>query len=160
MLSTLCRCQACVATRETRYAYRLLPCLAPPTHRVAIGLLQEGDTYLVGLRPENRPLPNVYEFPGGKAEPGESLKDCLIREWREELALTIRVGARIWSDVFVFPDGVFEVTLFRVARARPREAIRALVHQSLHMATIQEIRCLPIVDSMYYILDRLEEESV
>jgi mutator protein MutT len=109
---------------------------------------------LVGLRPEGRALPGVWEFPGGKAEGGETLQECLVREWKEELGLNIVAGEYLWSDVFLFADGVFQVTLFRVEKhpVVPMGRPKKLHHKELMFATIDEISELPIVDSMFFIL--------
>jgi 8-oxo-dGTP diphosphatase len=121
---------------------------------VAIGLLQQGNRYLIGLRPKDRPLPDIWELPGGKVMPGESLQEALVREWNEELGLPIVVVEFLWSDVFVFPDGFFEVSLFRVETA-PGAEPTSRVHQQVRFATAAQIQELPVIDSMFYILRRI-----
>lgn len=49
--------------------------------------------FLIAQRPVDRMLGGLWEFPGGKCEPGETLPDCLTREISEELGLEIAVGA-------------------------------------------------------------------
>ncbi|SDB46927.1 8-oxo-dGTP diphosphatase [Desulfonatronum thiosulfatophilum] len=44
--------------------------------------------YLAVQRPEGKPMAGFWEFPGGKVEPGETLEQALVRELREELAIT------------------------------------------------------------------------
>ena len=56
--------------------------------RVSCGIMKNRKgKILLGLRPENRPNPGYWEFPGGKCENKESSEDCLKREWLEELEL-------------------------------------------------------------------------
>ncbi|MFQ5612294.1 MAG: A/G-specific adenine glycosylase [Anaerolineae bacterium] len=50
------------------------------------------DAFLIAQRPLEGMLGGLWEFPGGKQEPGETLKDCLRREIREELGVEIAVG--------------------------------------------------------------------
>ena len=50
---------------------------------------------LIGRRPEDKLLGGLWEFPGGKQDPDESLDECLKREIEEELGIEIEVGASI-----------------------------------------------------------------
>ncbi len=68
----------------------------PLPHYIAVaGVLVQGDKVLIGRRPEDKLLGGLWEFPGGKQEPGESLEQCLERELREELGITAAVGTTI-----------------------------------------------------------------
>ena len=63
---------------------------------VACGVMYDkAGNILMGLRKENGPNPNYWEFPGGKQEEGESLEECLHREWKEELNLQIDIQKKI-----------------------------------------------------------------
>lgn len=59
---------------------------------VAAGFLRKGDEVLIGQRPENHSLAGLWEFPGGKIEPGESPEMALKRELEEELGIEAEVG--------------------------------------------------------------------
>lgn len=52
-------------------------------------LLDETGAVLIAKRPQGRPLAGLWEFPGGKVEPGEVPEDALIRELNEELGIEI-----------------------------------------------------------------------
>lgn len=66
-----------------------------PHHQVAAAVIQNGPTVLLAKRPAGGLLGGLWEFPGGKMEPGESLPEALKREIREELNLEIEVGDRL-----------------------------------------------------------------
>jgi len=55
----------------------------------ACALIDEDNRVLLAQRPEGRKLAGLWEFPGGKVEPGETPETALIRELQEELAITI-----------------------------------------------------------------------
>ena len=58
--------------------------------QVAVGVLVRGDgAVLLADRPEGKPYPGYWEFPGGKIEPGESVHAALARELREELGIQV-----------------------------------------------------------------------
>ena len=64
-----------------------------PHYDVAAGLIwDESGRLLIAQRPLDGLLGGLWEFPGGKREPGETLEDCLRRELREELAIEVEVG--------------------------------------------------------------------
>ena len=62
---------------------------------VAVGVLAERRNgrirVLIGRRPDGQILGGYWEFPGGKRRDGESLEQCLVREFQEELSLTVQV---------------------------------------------------------------------
>ena len=58
---------------------------------VAAAALIDGEgRVMLTPRPEGKPMAGLWEFPGGKLEPGESPEDALVRELAEELAITVR----------------------------------------------------------------------
>lgn len=69
----------------------------PVPHRiVAVGLVQDAEgRYLIQRRPEDAMLGGLWEFPGGKVEPGESPGEACRRELAEELGIEVAVGEEI-----------------------------------------------------------------
>ena len=56
----------------------------------AVALIDPDGRVLLGQRPAGKPMAGLWEFPGGKVEPGERPEDTLIRELHEELGITVR----------------------------------------------------------------------
>jgi A/G-specific adenine glycosylase len=70
------------------------PRRSPPHYEVTAGVVWNGDgCFLIAQRPPEGLLGGLWEFPGGKREPDETLEDCLRRELCEELDITVDVGA-------------------------------------------------------------------
>jgi 8-oxo-dGTP diphosphatase len=75
-----------------------------PRKLVVAALVRDGSKILMSRRRADQPMPNLWEFPGGKVEPGEAPTDALAREVREELGCAVAVG-RIHDVVFhAYPE--------------------------------------------------------
>jgi A/G-specific adenine glycosylase len=86
-------CRAHQLGREEAFPVRR-PRRALPHFEVTAGVVWNGDTqFLIAQRLPEGLLGGLWEFPGGKREPGETLKDCLRRELLEELDIGVAVGA-------------------------------------------------------------------
>ncbi len=75
----------------------------PPIDVVA-GVIRRDDRFLITQRMANDTLGGYWEFPGGKVEPGEELRDALRRELLEELGVETKIGAQIHHVVHAYPD--------------------------------------------------------
>jgi 8-oxo-dGTP diphosphatase len=71
---------------------------------VAIGLIWRDERLLIARRPEGVHLGGLWEFPGGKAESGETPEECLLRELQEELGIEATVTGRREAIQFTYPD--------------------------------------------------------
>lgn len=56
----------------------------------AVALVDADNRILIAQRPEGKPMAGLWEFPGGKVEPGERPEETLIRELHEELGITVK----------------------------------------------------------------------
>ena len=79
---------------------------------VVAALIWEKDKFLICQRPANKSRALLWEFVGGKTEPGETFQQALIRECREELNITVDVGRQFMSVVHEYPDILIRLTLF------------------------------------------------
>ena len=87
--------------------------------KIAIGVLPRAGEFLLGKRPSDKPYPSCWEFPGGKLEEGESARDALVREWEEELGVT--VTPQRFLDTLNVPEAhcTADVFMVRFAEQRP-----------------------------------------
>ena len=92
-------------------------------HVVAGVITDARGRYLLNRREGNRDLVGLWEFPGGKREPGESSEAALVRELREELGIEAEVGACLIQVPQNYPDKTLVLEVRRVSVAngsRPR----------------------------------------
>ena len=82
--------QACTRAEKGGRKENLAPEMTQEITDVAVAIFQKSDgTFLLSSRPEGKPYPGYWEFPGGKIEPGESILQAMVRELVEELNVTI-----------------------------------------------------------------------
>ena len=76
-------------------------------------MIEKDGKLLITRRREGTHLSGLWEFPGGKPEPGEALEDALRREIREELDAAVSVGERIETVDWQYPDKRVSLVFFR-----------------------------------------------
>ena len=83
---------------------------------VAAALIWDGQShFMICQRPAHKSRGLLWEFVGGKAEPGETLEQTLIRECREELDIEVSVGDIYAQLIHQYPDITIRLTLFNCA---------------------------------------------
>jgi A/G-specific adenine glycosylase len=96
----------------------------PPHYAVAAAIIRQRGRVLIAQRPADKLLGGLWEFPGGKCEPGESLPACLARELNEELGITIEVEEHVLTLKHAFTH--FKITLQVFEAKRIKGQPRAL----------------------------------
>ena len=104
---------------------------------VVAALIWDGSRFMICQRPAHKARGSLWEFVGGKVEPGEGAEEALIRECREELAVTLSVGTVFMDVVHEYPDITVHLTLFHatIADGVPQK----LEHQDIRCITPSEI---------------------
>ncbi len=101
--------------RERAIPFAFLPRGTVMLQLVAAAVIVRGSDVLICRRRLDDTHPGKWEFPGGKAEPGESLEACVRRELREELDIDAEPGAVLWRTQHTYPDGRgFDVAFVRI----------------------------------------------
>lgn len=125
------------------------------TTEVVAALIWDGDRFLACQRPAHKARGLLWEFVGGKVEPGESRQEALVRECREELGVTVEVGELFWETTHQYPDLTVHLSLFR---ARITEGTPQLLeHHALRWITTDEIDALDFCPADEPILERLKQ---
>ena len=79
---------------------------------VVAALIWDQGKFMICQRPAHKARGLLWEFVGGKTEPGESMEDALVRECREELDITVAVGDVFTQVIHEYPDIHIRLTLF------------------------------------------------
>ncbi len=89
---------------------------------VVAALIWQDGRFMICQRPAHKARGLLWEFVGGKTEPGESLREALIRECREELDITVSVGDIFTQVIHEYPDILIRLTLFHctIAEGEPK----------------------------------------
>jgi mutator protein MutT len=84
-----------------------------PPIEVAAGLVFRGGKLLITQRPPGSHLGGLWEFPGGKRQPGESFEQCLRRELAEELGIEVQVHELAEDFTHHYPERSVHLKFFR-----------------------------------------------
>ena len=106
-------------------------------------IIKDGDRYLVGQRAANKAQGGLWEFMGGKIEPGETPEQALARECREELDLEIENERIIDSVVHEYPEKTIRLTLISCS-PKSGSMPKALEHQQIRWVTVGEMANMQI----------------
>ena len=122
---------------------------------VVAALIWDGDRFLACQRPANKARGLLWEFVGGKVEPGETPEEALIRECREELDITIAPRDIFMEVIHAYPDLTVRLILFNasIAEGTPR----ALEHNDIRWITTAQIDELEFCPADEEILKKLKE---
>ena len=124
---------------------------------VAAGLIFRQGRLLITQRHARSHLGGLWEFPGGKREPGETFEQCLSRELREELGIEILVGELIHSLIHPYPEKTVRLNFYRCELRRGEP-------QCLGCADFKWVRAEELKDFHFppadaLLLDRLRDDA-
>ena len=127
------------------------------TNVAAALIWDEHKRFMICQRPVNKARGLLWEFVGGKAEPGETLEQTLIRECREELDIEVNVGSIYAQLIHEYPDIQIRLTLFNctIASGTPK----MLEHNDIQWISPSQIPNYDFCPADQEILKMLMEES-
>lgn len=126
---------------------------------VVAALIWEKDKFLICQRPKNKTRGLLWEFVGGKVEPGETRQQALARECAEELAIDIHVGDTFMEVLHNYPDMLIRLSLFHctISRGFPQ----ALEHNAIewiHPSQIDHYQFCPADTDLLKEIKRVYEK--
>ena len=121
---------------------------------VVAALIWQGEQFMICQRPAHKARGLLWEFVGGKVESGETKEQALIRECREELAVTVSVGEIFMDVTHEYPDLTVHLTLFNaeIAEGKPQ----MLEHNDIRWITSREIPDYDFCPADVEILDTIK----
>lgn len=122
-------------------------------------IIKDGDRYLVGQRAANKSQGGLWEFMGGKIEPGETPEQALARECREELDLEIENECIVDSVIHEYPGKTIRLTLISCSPTSG-SIPKALEHQQIKWVTRAEMDALDFAPADRELIQKLSSRSI
>ena len=121
---------------------------------VVAALIWRDNKFMICQRPAHKARGLLWEFVGGKVEPGETKEQALIRECGEELDITLSVGDVLMDVVHEYPDLTVHLTLFNatIEEGEPQK----LEHNDIQWITPSEIPSYEFCPADKEILERIQ----
>ena len=125
--------------------------------RIAAAVLRKDGRILICRRGPGGNCGGLWEFPGGKIEPGETGEDCAARECREELGATVRLHGLREELCYDYPDGRYCFLFYDgvIAKGEPEKR----VHQEIRWALPEELPAFVFCPADIPLVKRLTGES-
>ncbi|MFO7850685.1 MAG: (deoxy)nucleoside triphosphate pyrophosphohydrolase [Spirochaetia bacterium] len=120
------------------------------------GVAEKDGRFLVALRRPGTSIGEKWEFPGGKVDEGESPKEALQREFREEFSVDVRVGELMCTGTFKNRQAEYRLQGYRVHVISDSFLLKE--HQKIRWCTVSELQDLPMAESDKIILRCIEHE--
>lgn len=122
---------------------------------VVAALIWKNGKFMICQRPAHKARGLLWEFVGGKVEPGETKEQALVRECREELAVTVAVQDEFMSLVHEYPDITIHLTVFNayIAEGVPQ----LLEHNDVRWIPPKEIENYDFCPADNKILEKIAE---
>ncbi|HBC85989.1 MAG TPA: hypothetical protein DCZ94_03445 [Lentisphaeria bacterium] len=113
--------------------------------RVCAAVIRDNGRILVCTRPAGKHLEGLWEFPGGKTDPGETDEQCLRREIKEELSLDVIVLDQIFSTEYSYPGKTVEIIFYRAFQEEPLQRIHVTEKQEYEWMDVTGLAKLELV---------------
>lgn len=127
------------------------------TLEVVAACIEQSGRFLLCRRPEGKNCGGMWEFVGGKIEPGETGEQALIRECREELGIELSVGRKLAETVHTYPAYDVHLTLYasRIERGEPV----LYEHTDARWVDFEQAARMELCPADRELLERIRKES-
>ena len=122
---------------------------------VVAALIHRDDKFMICQRPAHKARGLLWEFVGGKVEPGETKEQALVRECREELDILLSVGEVFMDVTHEYPDLTVHLTLFHatINEGEPKK----LEHNDIKWITSDDISQYSFCPADEEVLEKIRE---
>jgi 8-oxo-dGTP diphosphatase len=122
---------------------------------VTAAIITRDRKVLIARRGPGEKLAGSWEFPGGKVEDGESLQDCLVREMREELGVTVVVGEVVAETEYHYAHGAFRLVGLRTSLIDGE--FKLTVHDRIEWVPTEDLLSYALLPADLPIAQRVQE---
>ena len=127
---------------------------------VVCAIIRRGDRVLLAKRPAGKKLGGLWEFPGGKVEPGERAEDALAREIHEEMRCHIRILRALPVFTHEYDWGVIALAPFLCEMAPGSDEPHPHEHEALAWERLSGLDALALAPADVPVVKWLENEGV
>ncbi|PHS57483.1 MAG: 8-oxo-dGTP diphosphatase MutT [Sulfurimonas sp.] len=106
---------------------------------VNIIIINKDKKVLIAKRPADKPMPNKWEFPGGKLEENESLEECGLREIKEELELDVIIDKYLGYDELTYKGQDFLLHIYTAHKADENQILKLNEHTDSKWVDVNEL---------------------
>ena len=125
--------------------------------QVTAAVIIEDDLLFLARRGPGEKLAGLWELPGGKMEPGETLQQCLERELLEELAMASKAGVVLAQSTHVYEHGSFEMLALSVTRLSDYEPT---VHDLVSWVSRDDLSALELAPADLALIAELQRQGI
>ncbi|MDP1027006.1 (deoxy)nucleoside triphosphate pyrophosphohydrolase [Sphingomonas sp. KR1UV-12] len=126
-----------------------------PVQNVAAAIACRGDRVLVTRRAPGQKMAGLWEFPGGKLEPGETPQTCIVREIAEELSVDCTAGGILMEHRHTYSGGA--INLIAVIVTLTSDGFRLSVHDDARWVPASDLLSLELAPADIPVARRLRD---
>lgn len=126
---------------------------------VAVGILLDSQSRIcIACRPSGKHLAGLWEFPGGKVDPGETVVDALAREFKEELDISV-LGSEKFMDIkFEYPEKSVWLDVHLIKKFSG--TARGMEQQQVEWVPISDLGQFEFPEANVTILEKIQQDLV
>lgn len=125
--------------------------------QVAAAIIRNEGKILICRRARGGSCAHLWEFPGGKREAGETLRECLARECMEELGVSVKVGRLYEKASHTYPEAAVELSFFLAEITGG--TLQKNVHTAFSWVTRPELSGYEFCPADKALIDRLQRDT-